>query len=204
MNKRVVIVGNGVISKNIFTLIRPEDFVIGVDRAAYWLIRQGRIPDIAIGDFDSTTKQELNLIKKSIKTIKTYPKRKDKTDMELAIVHAAGLAPKEVYILGATGRRLDHMLATLHMIDKHVVVDENNRIRRIGCGKTTIERSSYRYISILPYTKSITLSLTGFTYNVDRKILKKGSSLGVSNELLGDRGTISILSGKAWLIESND
>jgi thiamine pyrophosphokinase len=197
---RSVIFGNGTLNKNFLKILRPDDYIIGVDRAAYWLIQQGITPDIAIGDFDSVTPQEFSLIKNSIKTIKHYPSKKDATDMELALSYARG----ETLVFGWSGVRLDHTLATLHLLDKHILIDEHNRIRLIGRGKTVIEKASYRYISILPYTKSTTLSLTGFTYNVDRKILKKGSSLGVSNELLGDRGKISIFSGKAWLIESND
>jgi len=202
--KRIVIFGNGKLHKKFLRDIQAGDYVIGVDRAAYWLIRQGRTPDIAIGDFDSTTKQEVDLIKKSIKLVKHYPQEKDQTDMELAVRYVATLPPAEVFIFGATGGRLDHMLATLHLIDKQVLVDENNRVRLMGRGKTMLERSSYRYVSIIPYTKSITVSLTGFRYNIDRKIIKKTSSLGVSNEIIGKMGKIEIFSGRAWVIESND
>jgi thiamine pyrophosphokinase len=204
MKKRIVIVGNGTLSKKYLTLIQPQDYVIGVDRAAYWLIRQGRIPDIAIGDFDSVTKKELKLIKKFTRFVKQYPGEKNRTDMELAIRYAASLAPAEVFIFGATGTRLDHMLATLHLLDKHILIDKNNRVRLVGRGKTTIEKASYRYISILPYTKSITLSLTGFRYDLVRKTLKQGTTLGVSNEIQKAEGTIRMFSGKAWVIENND
>ena len=92
--KHILIFGNGKLSKKFLQEIHEGDYVIGVDRAAYWLIRQGRIPDVAIGDFDSVTKKEFGLIKKSIKTIKTYPKEKNSTDMELAMMHAKSLDPK--------------------------------------------------------------------------------------------------------------
>jgi thiamine pyrophosphokinase len=202
--RKILIFGNGKLSKKFLREIHEGDYIIGVDRAAYWLLAHKIIPTAAIGDFDSTTKQELDLIKKSIKLIKHYPPEKDKTDMELAITYADGLAPKEVLIFGATGTRLDHTLATLHMIRNHVLTDEYNRVRFIGRGKTIIERSSYRYISVLPYTKSITLSLNGFKYNVNHKTLHQGTTLGVSNEIQKAQGIIHIFSGKAWVIESND
>ena len=110
----------------------------------------------------------------------------------------------DVFIFGATGTRLDHMLATFHLLDTHILIDRNNRIRLIGRGKTIIERSSYRYISLLPYTKSTTLSLTGFRYALVRKTLQQGTMLGVSNEIIEKKATIQIFSGKAWVIESND
>jgi thiamine pyrophosphokinase len=197
---RALIFGNGKLHKKFLREIRAGDYIIGVDRAAYWLIRRGRVPDVAIGDFDSVSPQEFRLIKKLIKIIRHYPSKKDKTDMELALSYARG----ETFIFGWSGTRLDHTFATLHMMKHHVLIDENNRIRRIGRGKTMIEKASYRYISILPYTKSITLSLTGFRYNLNRKILTKGSSLGVSNEIVGTQGVIHMFFGKAWVIESND
>lgn len=197
---RTIIFGNGFLHPKFLRDIRTGDYIIGVDCAAYWLLSHNIIPDLAIGDFDSVTHEEFNLIKKHIKIIKSYPKKKDKTDMELALSHARG----QTFIYGWSGTRLDHTLATLQMMKHHILIDEYNRIRLVGRGKTSIERSSYRYISVLPYTKSIALSLTGFIYNLKRKILTKGSSVGVSNEIIGDRGTISIFSGKAWVIESGD
>jgi thiamine pyrophosphokinase len=204
MKKRILIFGNGRLDKKFLREVRAGDYVIGVDRAAFWLLIHGVTPDAAIGDFDSTSKKELKSIKKSIKIIKYFPRKKNQTDMELAMKYADSLTHSEIIVFGATGTRLDHMLATLHMIRKHVLIDENNRMRLIGRGKTIIERTSYRYISILPYTNSISLSLTGFRYNLDRKNLKKESSLGVSNEIIGKKATIEIFSGKAWVIESND
>jgi len=200
MKQRTIIFGNGGLHPKFLKEIKKGDYVIGVDRAAYWLLEQGVTPDLAIGDFDSTTPAQVRLIKKSIKVIKHYPSEKNFTDMELAIQFVKG----EAIIFGATGTRLDHTFATLHMLGNHTLVDEHNRIRLIGCGKTIIEKASYRYLSILPYTKSITLSLTGFRYDLNRKILKKGTSLGVSNEVAGKKAVIEIFSGRAWVIESND
>ncbi len=197
---RTLIFGNGFLHPQFLRDIREGDCIIGVDRAAYWLLSQSITPDIAIGDFDSVRIEELKLIKKSIRSVKQYPSKKDKTDMELALSYARG----QTFIYGWSGTRLDHTFATLHMMKHHILIDDHNRIRLIGRGKTVVEKASYRYVSILPYTKSITLSLTGFTYNLDRKILTKGSSLGVSNELVGKQGVIQLFSGKAWVIESND
>lgn len=204
MNQRVVIFGNGELHNNFLKEVRPHDFIIGVDRAAYWLLSRGVTPAVAIGDFDSTTKEEFASITKSIKIVKTYKQEKDFTDMELAIRYAKKIHPKETIVFGATGRRLDHTLANLHLLESQILIDSHNRIRWISRGKTIIEKSSYRYVSILPDTKSITISLTGFRYDISRKVIKKGTSLGVSNELVGGKGIIQIFSGRAWVIESND
>ena len=204
MKKRVVIFGNGTLSQAFLKELRPEDYIIGVDRAAYWLLTKKIIPDVAIGDFDSTTKEEFVSITKSIKTVKIYKPEKDFTDMELAIHFADSLSSSGVVIFGATGRRFDHTLANLHLLKNHILIDSRNRIRHIGRGKTIVEKASYRYISLLADTKNITVSLTGFRYDVNHKFIKKGTSLGVSNEIVGKTAIIEIFSGKAWVIESND
>lgn len=198
--KRILIFGSGKLHKKFLREIQKDDYVIGVDRAAHWLLTHGVTPHVAIGDFDSATKSELDLIKKSIKLVKQYPSKKDATDMELALRYARGIT----LVFGWSGNRLDHTLAALHLMGRHILIDNKNRIRLAGRGKTIIEKASYRYVSILPYTKSIMLSLTGFKYNLNRKILNKGSSLGVSNEIVGKQGVIHIFSGRAWVIESND
>lgn len=199
-----LIFGNGRLHYKFLEEIKKGDFVIGVDRAAYWLLKHGVTPDVAIGDFDSTTEKEFRLIKKSIKIIKAYPAEKNQTDMELALAYAKKLHPKEVIIFGATGTRLDHTLANLHLLDKHILIDKMNRVRLIGRGKTIIDKASYRYISLIPYTNSIRLTLQGFRYNVVGKTLRQGLARGVSNEIVGEKAIIEVFSGKAWVIESND
>lgn len=211
MHKRIVIVGNGTLSKKFVALIQPGDYVIGVDRAAYWLIREGRLPDVAIGDFDSVTEEELSQIKKSVPSMLQFSKDKDQTDMELAFRHAIEKRPTDVLVLGGTGSRLDHTMATWQLLDllltakiPHVLINETNRIRLMGPGKIVIEKASYRYVSILPYTKSIIFSLTGFRYDLPKTKFFRDTTRGVSNEMTGRQAEITIFSGKAWVVESRD
>ncbi|MBI4066445.1 thiamine diphosphokinase, partial [Candidatus Gottesmanbacteria bacterium] len=83
----VAIVGAGKLLKQFLPEIIKRDYVIGVDRGAYWLIANNIIPDIAIGDFDSVNPRELRVIKQKVKRTEEYPREKDATDMELAVEH---------------------------------------------------------------------------------------------------------------------
>jgi thiamine pyrophosphokinase len=211
MNKRIVIVGNGILSNKFFSLIRSDDYVIGVDRAAYWLIEQGRTPDIAIGDFDSVTQEEFTKIQQSVKNIQRFPKHKDSTDMELAVIRAIEKKPVDILILGGIGSRMDHTMATMQLLDlllvahvPHVLLNETNRVQLIGKGRLDFKKNLYRYLSILPYTDKISLSLSGFRYNLPKTTLVRGVARGVSNEIVSGQAVITIFSGKAWIIESND
>ncbi len=209
---RVVIFGNGKLSKKFLQEIHEGDFTIGVDRAAHWLIRQGRVPDMAIGDFDSVTKEEFRQIKKSIKHIQQFSRDKDASDMELAVSRAIEKKPAEILIFGGTGSRMDHTMATLDLLAlllsariPHRVVNETSRVRLVGKGRTIlISGGEYKYVSILPYTKTISLALSGFTYNLPKTTLVRGTTRGISNEIAGRKAVITIFSGKAWVVESKD
>lgn len=211
MNKRVIIFGNGKLSTKFLRLIKPGDYIVGVDRAAYWLLQQGRTPDVAIGDFDSTTQKEFTILQKKVKHVKKFSSEKDWTDMELAIVHAIKQKPAEVVIAGGIGSRLDHSIATWHLLGAllaaqipHTLVNETNRVRLVGRGRTMLQRGEHKYVSILSFTNFISLKLSGFRYEVPKTKLIRGTTRGVSNEIVKGQAVIEIFAGKAWVIESND
>ena len=189
--KRIVIVANGSLGKTFLSEIRRIDYIVGVDHIAYWLIKHGIIPHIAIGDFDSCTQEEIKEIKKKVADVTEYPSEKDKTDLELAVDHVIALHPKKVIIYGAMGKRLDHELASVFLLKRlldegieGILKDSQNEVCLV---KTQIEMQKskrFTYLSLLPYTKRITVTLQGFKYNVQRKTITKGETTGVSNEII--------------------
>ena len=204
MKKRIVIFGNGRLDKSFLRDVKPDDYIIGVDRAAYWLISRGVVPHVALGDFDSVTKREFHIIQKEVKKVMQYPSTKKWTDMDLAMKHAADLPVKEVIIFGGTGTRMDHTLVTLNLLTHHVLIDTSNRIRVADKGRIRLKPGDYRYISIVPMTNTITLQLEQFKYNLPKTIIRRGSTRTVSNEFIGKPGIITLYAGKAWVIESRD
>lgn len=212
MNKRVVIVANGRLYKEILDEIVKDDIVIGVDRAAYWLVVNGVAPDVAIGDFDSTTEKELQHIKENVADVRTYPPEKDFTDTELALKVAFSLKPQEIIVFGAMGTRKDHELAAIGLLEQswkrgiHAVIrDETNEVMLVGRGRTILERRvGSRYISILPITQSIVISLSKFKYEITKKRILRGQTIGVSNEFAGRQAEITMHRGRALIIQSRD
>lgn len=208
---KIAIVANGKLSKSFLNNIRRVDYVIGVDRGAYWLITNDVTPDIAIGDFDSVSTTELRVIRQKAKRIEEHPKEKDFTDTELAVDHALSLKPKEVVIFGAIGRRLDHTLGNVYLLEKiseqgiaGIIRDRNNEVRIVS-GRLLLNREPrYRYVSLLPITEVIEVSLTGFLYDVSRALIRRGETLGVSNEIKEKEAVIEIHCGKALVVRSRD
>lgn len=209
--KVIAIIGGGKVSSRFSSAIIGSNYSIGVDRGAYWLILNEIIPDVAIGDFDSVNARQMQIIKKQSKRMDRYPKKKDKTDMELALDHAIRLQPKEVRIYGAVGDRLDHTIANIHLLERlhdagilGVIVDETNEVRMVDKSLTVKKDSRFRYVSIVPVTESILVTLTGCVYNLTRTMIHRGETLGISNEIRDREATIEVHSGKALVIRSRD
>ncbi len=208
---QVAIVANGHLEKSLLSEIRKSDYIIGIDRGAYWLLKQGITPQSAIGDFDSCTKLQYKAIKKSVVNVQIYPAEKDKTDLELAADHAISLNPKKVIIYGATGKRLDHELASVFLLKRlldtgieGIIKDMRNEVFLVHSRIEIPRLKRFTYLSLLPYIKSITVTLRGFKYNVLKKTISQGETLGVSNEILNKVGVVNIHKGIAIVIKSRD
>lgn len=204
----IAIVGGGVLEESFVKEIRSAQYIIGVDRGAYWLIANSVIPNIAIGDFDSVSASEFQAIKNKVKRVKEYPKKKNFTDMEFAVDHVISLHPKEVIIYGSIGSRLDHTMGNIHLLEmlneKGVIRDRNNEVRIISSRTIMKKDARYQYVSLLSVTETVEVTLSGFVYDVTRAIIRRGQTLGISNEIRGYEATIEVHQGKALVIQSRD
>jgi thiamine pyrophosphokinase len=202
-------VAGGRLAKQFTPEIRKSNYIIGVDRGAWWLIANGIVPDVALGDFDSVTGGQFQIINKQSKKILIYPKKKDQTDMELAIDHGINLHPGRVRIYGAVGDRLDHETANIQLAERlhdagieGVIIDERNEARVVSRRLTIRKDRRFRYVSVIPISETVNVTLTGFVYDVSRAGIKRGQTLGISNEILLAQGRIDVHSGKALVVRS--
>lgn len=209
--ERVIIFTNGKLENGLVGEIQKKDFIIGVDWAAYWLIKNNIIPDLAIGDFDSTSETEMTVIKNKCQNIKIFEAKKDFTDAELAVEEAIKLKPKEVMIYGATGTRMDHTLANIFLLEKFFgksiftsIRDKNNEIYLVNNKLIIKKEINFPYVSVVPITDAVTVSLVGFEYELDHKIINRGETIGVSNEIVGEKGEIVVHTGKVVVVRSRD
>lgn len=209
---RIIIVANGDLYDGIIDDIQRDDFVIGVDRAAYWLIKKDVVPHIAIGDFDSVTTEEMDVIKARIKDIQVFTPEKDFTDTELAIRVACKLHPQSIVIYGGSGSRLDHTIGTMQLLEMcaksgipAVFQDRMNEVVFSSRGRTILQkREGYRYISVIPLTHTIEISLRNVKYSAEKLTIRRGQTIGISNEFVGTEAEIIIHRGKALIIQSRD
>lgn len=212
--KRVYIFAGGPINPSCLEEITftDSDMVIGADRGALFLIQHDISPDIAVGDFDSVSPEELELIKADCKQFLPWDAvNKDFTDTEMAFDLAIDNKATEVIMLGVIGSRFDHSLANVqimmrglqHQI-KSYIWDANNYMTLIGTS-CELEDRGYTYVSLLPLTIEVTgVTLEGFMYPLENATIKMGQSLSVSNRLTQGRGVIRIDSGLLLVIQSKD
>lgn len=190
---------------------------VGVDRGVHTLLENGITPDAAFGDFDSVSETELEAIQFAMKDVHLYPSEKDETDLEIAFNWAVAQTPDHLYILGATGGRLDHLLANIQLLLREDILDKLAFIEIFIVDKTNIltvkKPGNYeikategkKYVSFVPATVEVKgITLTGFKYPLENRHIKMGSTLCISNELISDYGTFSFSDGILMVIRSSD
>lgn len=190
------------------------DCMIAADSGMNFLHRNGIVPDIIAGDFDSAKEEDVAYYQRlnDVQVIKLNPV-KDDTDTEFVIREAIRRGATEITVLGATGTRLDHVLANVNLLGIGLeeginiqLVDKHNRIRMISDTiEITREEQFGDYVSVLPVkgdAKGVTLE--GMKYPLKEADIACFSSLGVSNEIVEDTARISVKQGTLLIIESRD
>lgn len=189
------------------------DYVIAADSGLSYADRIGVTPDLILGDYDSVDHGLLDKYKNI--DIETYPKEKDYTDTHIAIISAIKKGAHKIYILGATGTRMDHtftnvcnMKAAYDCDIECYIYDEHNKIYIAGEEQGSVElvrsRQYGRYVSIVPMSDMAKISLTGFKYSLDDYELLQGLSICQSNEIKDEKAYIRIYKGLVIVFETKD
>lgn len=187
--------------------------VIGVDKGLESIDGLGIMPNLILGDYDSVDKMLLKKYEEKGVPILAYPPEKDYTDTHLALYEAFQCEPERILILGGTGSRLDHVYANVGLLMlcakrgiEGIIWDEHNRIRMLSKPYVLKKDEAFgKYVSLIPYTQQVQgIYLTGFQYPLEDATFTLGASVGISNELIGEEGTISFRNGLLIMIESRD
>lgn len=190
------------------------DKLFAVDRGIETVIKLNVKPDLLLGDFDSANSFILDeyINNNHIEVVRHNP-IKDATDTELAIDKAIEAGAEEIYILGATGTRIDHMLGNIHCLYKAlingvkcVLWDSHNRIELINAPIQIYKNNMYgKYVSFIPFNGVVRdLTLKGFKYNLDKHTLEHGTSIGVSNEVTETIAYVDFTSGILIYFQTRD
>lgn len=181
---------------------QKEDFVIAVDGGYRYLQESGVKIDLAIGDFDSLGG------KPNHQNVVELPKEKDDTDMLAALKYGLKMGYNKFYIYGGTGGRISHTISNLQCLAflaqnnaRGFMFDEQSVVTAISNGDISFDANHSGYISMISHSdKSSGVSISGLKYELKNADLSNTFPIGVSNEFVGKKSKISVLSGTIIII----
>lgn len=199
--------------------IKKEAFdrVIAVDSGLEVVDKLGIYPDYILGDFDSVSMEVLKKYEAmeeewGIRFIRLSTE-KDMSDTHEALRLAIDEYAEDIVVLGATGSRIDHVLANVNVLIvplsfgvEACLLDAHNKIYLTDHNIVLKKDEVYGpYVSLLPLTEECcALFLRGFKYNLNNATLTIGDSIGISNEIVEDIALLEMGEGVLVVIESRD
>lgn len=175
-------------------------------------------PDYIVGDFDTIDSETINRYRQLAKgqekpKVLSFQPEKDDTDTEIAIRLCIEMKADKVVLVGATGTRLDHTFANIHLLKMLLdagipafIYDDNNKIYLIDRTLQIKKQDLYgNYFSMLPFTEKVTgITLTGFKYPLEQKTVHFGTSLCISNEVVKEHARVELNEGILIIFEARD
>jgi thiamine pyrophosphokinase len=207
MKKVVFVVSGGDLGDPVFlreqAATAAPAAVICADGGARHLEAAGIIPDLIVGDMDSLDSATLQAYEAKGCRIIRHSRRKDETDTELALREAFRLGPAEVWIWGALGYRVDHLLANISLLAQGKregievkLIDEWCEVFLID-RRTVIAGETGQTVSLFPFAgPAAGVTLTGFEFSLTNAMMEIDRPCGVSNRLIAEQGIIEVDSGR--------
>lgn len=203
MKGRCVVVLGGEIEdyENIRRALRSDDYFIFCDSGLFHEEGLGVKADLAVGDFDSHPRPE------GVESV-VFPPEKDDTDAYIGIKEGIRRGFTDFLILGALGRRIDHEIANIYLLDylsSHsctgVILDGTTRLRMVSKEETVIA-SSVEYFSLLALSGTArSVTIKGAKYNLEDAVIEPSFQYGISNEVKDDSARVSVGEGRLLLVE---
>ncbi len=180
----------------------PGDFVIAADRGFDSLMAYGVTPDLAVGDFDSLghLPDHRNVI--------ALPVEKDDTDMAFALRKGLELGYRRFVLLGGVGGRLDHTLANLQLLDFLAAQGAQGFLAGERLAATAVRNGTFEFPAAMTGPLAVFcnsgeakgVTMTGVKYTLTDDTLTGSCPIGVSNQFLGQAGSISVREGSLILM----
>lgn len=201
----VVVLSGAVVNDNRARIwLQKADYIVAVDGGARHLRRLHMVPDILIGDLDSIQAEDLDWARRKKVPLEKFPAQKDETDSELALQLLAKKLPlpatsHQIVVLGALGSRPDHVLANQLLAANmaasgwRLLLSDGESDLYTLIGGQTLKLSMADLapgrgklaVSAVPISSRIDgLTYCGLSYPLKKETLIRGTTRGISNELL--------------------
>ncbi len=182
--------------------LRPGDLIVAADGGTRHALALGVAPHLVIGDLDSLSPQEQARAEAAGAQIIRFASRKDETDLELALLHAARAGANEIVILGALGGRLDQTIANVLLLALPALRGLDVRIAE-GAQEAFLIRDEALVhgqpgdtLSLIPLGgDALGVTAEGVEWPLRDETLRFGLTRGVSNVLVGERARVGVRKG---------
>lgn len=216
MSKAIIISGGELEEGFVETVLSENEgaSIVGVDKGVEYLYHHQIKPNYIVGDFDSIAPEIIKYYKTETNVaIREYNPVKDESDTEMAIRIAITIGSTEIYILGATGGRIDHLWANVQSLAigckfnvRAYILDPQNRIFVTDKPCQLKKSEAYgKYLSVFSLSGDIfDFNMKGTKWPLEHHVLKPTDSLTVSNRFEDEIVEIDFIGGTIVVMETRD
>ncbi|MDR2879751.1 MAG: thiamine diphosphokinase [Fusobacteriales bacterium] len=184
-------------------IIDKDTDIFCADGGTNYCLERGYVPKCIYGDLDSIKSEILDKITEmGIKTEKFSPD-KDFSDFELVLEEMGYENYKEIYVVGALGKRIDFTLNNIFLMEKYkklIILTEKEKIFFREESFTIVGKAG-KILSMVSLDSEIEgITLKGFRYPLLNRYIKRDSSILMSNVILADEAEVIFKKGKIVVI----
>ncbi len=179
--------------------------VIAADEGVDHALAVGFTPDVAIGDFDSVSRAGLKAVESHGAEVRSHPRDKDATDLELALELALPLAGGgDLVVVGSAIGRFDHLAAQVSLLaspewSTATLTAHLGQavLQPVHAGRPACLRGRPgTIVSLLPIGgRASGVTTTGLRFTLTQEELVPWSTRGVSNEFVDHHAEVAVGEG---------
>lgn len=180
----------------------PSDYIICADAGYKKALENSIVPNLVVGDFDSLGEVP------RLENVEVHPAEKDETDTFLALSCGIERGYKSFVIFGALGGRLDHTFANLQLLKylaergmECTLHSPGETVTALKNSRTEFSEGEQGTVSVFSLSdKSEGVTERGLKYSLEDAVLTSSFPLGVSNEFIGKKASISVKNGVLMIV----
>lgn len=210
-HQRAIIFVNGQMQDRdyIKAYLNQGDFLVAADGGLNHILDLGLLPNVLIGDLDSTTvAQQMDMAKHNV-LIEKFSADKNETDLELAIQYCVDKGFQVIRLIAGLGGRLDQTLGNLALLTQPYWSNLDLRFQDgleevwIIKGYSTVLGEIDDVVSLIPLGQPVEgVRTTGLKYPLNNETLFPEKTRGISNRLSASPATIFTLGGNLLCIHT--
>jgi thiamine pyrophosphokinase len=179
--------------------------VVAADAGAEWCVGLGRVPDIAVGDFDSAADGAVERLRAAGVEVVVHPRDKDRTDLALAVELARDRWAAPLVLSAAFTERVDHTLAALGALTRagtgaRVAEPDWSAYACTPAAPLEVDLEAGDTLSVIAVGPASGVTVEGVSWPLVSAHLETLSDLGVSNLAIGGRVRVSVTAGTLIVI----